>query len=78
MLLQLDPDDDEAEQLARMAIERRTERELARGLEEWLRMVFPVSMTDAEIGDGRRGSKRGRSGFATSCAWRCKIPPIWA
>ncbi len=51
MLLQLDPDDDEAEQLARMAIERRTERELARGLEEWLRMVFPVSMTDAEIAD---------------------------
>jgi len=49
--LQLDPGDDEAEQLARMAIERRTERELARGLEEWLRMVFPVSMTDAEIAD---------------------------
>lgn len=50
-MLLLNPDDDEAEQAARMAIEVRTERELARGLEEWLRTVFPESMTDAEIAD---------------------------
>lgn len=51
MILQLDPGDDEAEQAARMAIERRAARDLALGMEEWLRTVFPDSMTDAEIAD---------------------------
>jgi SPP1 gp7 family putative phage head morphogenesis protein len=48
MVLQLDPNDDEAEQLARMAIERRTERQLRQSLEEWLQSVLP-SITEDEV-----------------------------
>lgn len=49
LILQLDPDDDEAEQALRMALERRAQREIAQGLEEWLRTVFPDSMSEEEI-----------------------------
>ncbi len=37
LLLQLDPDDNEAEQAIRMGVERRATREMAASLEDWLR-----------------------------------------
>jgi hypothetical protein len=61
--LQLDPDDDEAEQAARMAIEQRAEREVAHGLEEWLRTVFPETMTEAEVADWANRLETGRATF---------------
>jgi SPP1 gp7 family putative phage head morphogenesis protein len=48
LVLQLDPDNDEAEQLARMAIERRTERQMAQSLEDWLRSVLS-GISEAEV-----------------------------
>jgi HK97 family phage portal protein len=49
MLLQLDPDDDEAEQKVRLEIERRTERELLRAFREQLGDLLPPGASDDQI-----------------------------
>ena len=46
--LMLDPEDPEAEQLARMAIERRATREMTRSLEEWLQTAL-TGLTEDEV-----------------------------
>lgn len=47
MLLQLDPDDDEAEQKIRMAVERRSEKEIHQALQDALEKLYPDGFGDA-------------------------------
>lgn len=47
--MQLDPDDDEAEQRIRDALDRRSERELRAALGAWLDDVLPENATPAQV-----------------------------
>jgi len=54
LLLQLDPDDDEAEQKARMELERRTEREIAKELQLIQGSLFDQEPTSADTTQARQ------------------------
>jgi HK97 family phage portal protein len=49
LVLRLDPDDDEAEQRIRDALDARSEREIAKALEEWAAQVLPANATVTEV-----------------------------
>ena len=49
LLLQLDPDDEDAPQQVRVLLEGRTEREIRRAMDKWLRDSFHTGMTNAEV-----------------------------
>lgn len=60
LLLRLDPDDEEAEQKARMELERRTERELAKELQLIQGSLFDQEPTGAEVGQVQQAFQRVR------------------
>ena len=49
MVLQLDPGDDEAEQRIRDALDKRSEREIAKALDEWAAEVLPEGASVAQV-----------------------------
>ena len=63
MVLQLNPDDYEAEQAIRMAVEARAARNIRKGLREWLREVMPANMTEAELSMWEYRLQNGKAKF---------------